>query len=45
METAGVSLSWEQNNDHSVRPETEWTFIVTLRDLGNFIRYRDRTTR
>lgn len=40
----GLSLSWEDNAHRSVRREREWTFIVSLKELGNFLRYRRRTT-
>ena len=37
---AGVSLSWEDNEDRSLRADRTWTFIVTLKDVGNYLRYR-----
>jgi LPS-assembly protein len=40
----GVSLSWEDNDQRSVRREKEWTFIVTLKNVGNYLRYRERST-
>lgn len=40
----GLSLSWRDNDDRSVDREKEWTFIVSLKDLGNFLRYRRRST-
>ena len=38
----GLSLSWEDNALPGVRREQEWELLVTLRDLGNFLRYRRR---
>ena len=40
----GLSLSWEDNANRSIQREKEWTFIVSLKDLGNFLRYRRRMT-
>ena len=39
----GVSLSWEDNDTRSVPREKEWTFIITLKDIGNYLRYRERS--
>jgi hypothetical protein len=38
----GVSLSWEDVDDRSVQREREWTFIVSLKDVGNYLRVRRR---
>ena len=40
----GVSLSWEDVDDRSVEREKEWTFIVSLKDVGNFLRLRQRSS-
>ncbi len=40
----GLSLSWEDNAHRSIQREKEWTFIVSLKELGNFLRYRRRTS-
>jgi hypothetical protein len=40
----GVSLSYEDNDLRQVQREREWTFIVSLKDVGNYLRYRERTT-
>jgi hypothetical protein len=39
----GVSLSWEDNALRSIRREKEWELMISLRDLGNYLRYRKRT--
>jgi len=40
----GVSLSWEDNDDRSVRREKEWIFLITLKDLGNYLRFKQRSS-
>lgn len=40
----GLSLSWEDNANRYVVREREWTLIVSLKELGNFLRYRRRST-
>jgi LPS-assembly protein len=39
----GLSLSWEDVDDRSVEREKEWTFIISLKDVGNFARIRQRS--
>src|SRR5262245_27204894 len=40
----GFSLSWEdqslRQSQSTLPPEKEWIFTVSLKDLGNFIRYK-----
>jgi hypothetical protein len=40
----GVQLSWSDNDDRSIRREKEWSFQITLKDLGNYLRYRKKST-
>lgn len=40
----GLSLSWEDNRHRGILPAQEWTFTVSLKNLGNFLRYRRRAS-
>ena len=39
----GISLSWQDNALSSVRREKEWELLISLRDVGNYLRYRERS--
>lgn len=39
----GVALTWEDRDERSLPREREWELTVSLKDLGNFLRYRNRS--
>jgi len=40
---AGLQLSYEDNAARALEREKTWTFVVSLKDLGNYLRYRKST--